>query len=281
MRFFSLTTVLSILFFSSFFFVFPANGQPSSTPVKFEYTTALNTSQKAIGNQLGDYSVTDVNGQQHSLAELRGKPMVLSMIFTSCHQICPMTTRHLAEVIDKARAALGNDSFTVVAIGFDTAVDTPEAMRYFAKQQGIEDADWKLFSIDAADVSALTHDVGLIYFPSARGFDHIIQATVIDAEGVVYRQVYGQVFDTPLLVEPLKDLILGRPQPSQDFISELFNKVRFFCTVYDPVRDGYYFDYSLFLGLFIGASIIIFVCLWMVKEIRYRRRYFKTARKPS
>ena len=250
-------------------------------PVTFEYTTALNTSQKAIGEQLGDYPVTDINGQQLNLAELRGKPMVLSLIFTSCHQICPMTTRHLAKVIDKARSALGHDSFSVVAIGFDTAVDTPEAMRYFAKQQGIENSDWKLFSIGAEEVASLTRDLGFLYYPSARGFDHLIQATVIDSEGVVYRQVYGQVFETPLLVEPLKDLVLGRPQPSQTFISDLFNKIRFFCTTYDPVRDGYYFDYSLFVGLFIGVSIIVFISVWMVKEIRYRRRYFSAQNKPS
>ena len=34
-------------------------------------------------------------------------------------------------------------------------------------------------------------------------------------------------------------------------------RIKLFCTTYDPVRDGYYFDYSLFLGMLIGASIII------------------------
>jgi len=253
----------------------------SVTSEEFDYTKALNISQEAIGNRLGDYSVTDINGKQHNLAELRGKPMVLSLIFTSCYQICPMTIRHLAKVIDKAREALGHDSFTVVVVGFDTAVDTPDAMRYFAEQQGIEDAGWSLFSISAADAAALTSEAGLIYFPSARGFDHIIQATVIDADGVIYRQVYGQVFDTPLLVEPLKDLVLGRPRPAQTFISDLINKVRFFCTTYDPVRDAYYFDYSLFVGLFVGISVIFSIIVWMVKEVRYRRRFFEAVNKPS
>lgn len=278
------SATLFLVFFLAVFLTLPAGGQaaaptPSATPAKFEYTTALNTSQKAIGHRLGDYPVTDSNGRQLNLAELRGKPMVLSLIFTSCYQICPMTTRHLAKVIEKARDALGHDSFNVVAIGFDTAVDTPEAMRNYARQQDIEDADWKLFSIAAADAEALTRDMGFIYFPSARGFDHLIQATVIDAEGLVYRQVYGQAFDTPLLVEPLKDLVLGRPRAEQSFAYDLFNKIRFFCTTYDPVRDGYYFDYSLFLGLFIGASIIIFIFAWLIKEVRYRRRFFGAANK--
>ncbi len=276
----SITILLSAFFLCVVSLLQASESSPSTTPAKFEYTTALSISQEAIGNRIGNYTVTDIHGRQINLAELRGKPMVLSLIFTSCHQICPMSTRHLAKVVDKARAALGHDSFTAVVVGFDTPVDTPEAMRYFGEQQGIADADWKLFSISAADVDKLTHDVGLVYFPSARGFDHIIQATVIDAEGRVYRQVYGQVFDTPLLVEPLKDLVLGRPQPSQTFISDLVNKIRFFCTTYDPVRDGYYFDYSLFVGLFIGASIIIFVSVWMIKEMLYRRRYF-SSNKPS
>ena len=255
-----------------------AASQPT-TSGRFEYATALNISQNAIGNQLGDYPLIDSNGHPARLSQFRGKPMVLSLIYTSCYQICPMTTRHLAKVVEKARAALGKESFTVVAIGFDSDVDTPAAMRHFALQQGIADADWKLFSIGKKDVAALTGDVGLVYYPSSRGFDHIIQATVIDAEGKVYRQVYGQVFDTPLLVEPLKELLLGRPQPSRTFVSDLFDKIRFFCTTYDPVRDGYFFDYSLFIGLFIGATIILLICIWLVREIRYRHRMAEAAEK--
>ena len=46
-----------------------------------------------------------------------------------------------------------------------------------------------------------------------RGFDHLAQTTVIDAHGRIYRQVYGDAFAVPALVEPLKDLALGsRPR---------------------------------------------------------------------
>jgi len=75
------------------------------------------------------------------------------------------------------------------------------------------------------------------------------------------------VFDTPLLVEPLKDLVLGRPKPEQTFVSGLIDKVRFFCTTYDPSRDAYHFDYSLFIGLFIGASIILWGGVFVVREL--------------
>ena len=244
----------------------------NDTAQAFDYDTALKVSQGAIDNQVGDYVFTNADGKQVKLSDFKGKPLVLSMIFTSCYQICPMTTRHLSKVVEKARDALGDDSFSVAIIGFDARFDTPEAMQYFANKQGISNKQWNLLSMAEEDVDALSKDIGFIYYPSSNGFDHIIQATIIDADGKVYRQVYGQVFDTPLLVDPLIELILGRPQPAQSFLAGLSNKIKLFCTTYDPVRDGYYFDYSLFLGILIGGSIIAYTVVVLVRERRKGRK---------
>ena len=255
----------------------PTGGNAQLDAIKdFQYKEALQRSQDAIGNQLGDYALTDEKGHALSLSDLRGKPLVLSMIYTSCYQICPMTTRHLAKVVDKARAALGEDSFNVAVLGFDTYNDSPQAMIQFAKKQGIDDSGWHLLSISPDTINALSKELGFEFFASPNGFDHITQATVIDAEGRVYRQVYGEVFDTPLLVEPLKELVLGRPRPNQTLLSELISKVRFFCTTYDPARDAYHFDYSLFIGMAIGASIILIGIILLVREIRHGRRVANT-----
>ena len=239
----------------------------------FDYDSALAISQGALNNQVGDYSFTNAAGERVSMADFRGKPLVISMIFTSCYQICPMTTRHLSKVVDKARDTLGEDSFEVAVIGFDTRVDTPDAMQYFANKQGISHKRWNLLSIGGEDIDVLSKDLGFIYYPSSNGFDHIIQATIIDADGKVYRQVYGQVFETPMLVDPLIELVLGRPKPAQSFLSTLSDKIKLFCTTYDPVRDGYYFDYSLFLGILIGGTIIVITIIILVRERRRSRQH--------
>jgi protein SCO1/2 len=224
----------------------------------FDYDQALAVSQSALGNEVGNHAFVDTDGNRLTLDQLRGKPLVVSMVFTSCYQICPMTTRHLSKMVKKARKALGEDSFNVAVIGFDTAVDTPDAMRFFAAKQGVSDKGWRLLSTNEKTIAALAKDLGFQFYPSSNGFDHLIQATVIDAEGKVYRQVYGQVFDTPLLVDPLIELVLGRSPSEQPLLANLVDKIKLFCTTYDPVRDGYYFDYSLFLGMLIGGTIILF-----------------------
>jgi len=185
---------ISLLLLSS---ALPANGvefisaERSVNVKEFDYDVALKTSQSAIGKQLASHTFTNADGKQVKLEDFRGKPLVLSMVYTSCYQICPMTTRHLSKVVEKARDAMGEDSFSVVVIGFDTRVDDPEAMQYFANKQGISDKNWNLLSINEEDLDALSADLGFLYYPTSSGYDHLIQATVIDADGKVYRQVYG------------------------------------------------------------------------------------------
>ena len=235
---------------------------------KFQYKKALQESQAAIGNRLSNFRLTDASGKGLTLHDLHGKPLVLSLIYTSCYQICPMTTRHLASVVEKARKTLGHDKFSVALLGFDSQFDSPQAMKHFAMKQGIEDADWTLLSAGDKTIAALTKELGFLFFTSPNGFDHVVQATIIDGDGVIYRQVYGEVFNTPLLVEPLKELVLGRPQPNQTLLTDLINRVRFFCTNYDPASDSYHFDYSLFIGMMIGAIIILLILSFLVREYR-------------
>jgi protein SCO1/2 len=245
---------------------------PKGSIQKFQYQKALQESQNAIGKRLSNFRLTDASGKGVTLHDLHGKPLILSLVYTSCYQICPMTTRHLSKVVEKARQALGKDKFSVALLGFDSQFDSPQAMLHFARKQGVDDANWYLLSADAETITALTKELGFAFFTSPNGFDHVVQATVIDADGVIYRQVYGEVFDTPLLVEPLKELILGRPQPNQTLLADLINKVRFFCTSYDPASDSYHFDYSLFIGMTIGAIIIILILIFLVREYRRGKR---------
>jgi len=83
----------------------------------------------------------------------------------------------------------------------------------------------------------------------------VTQVTVVDANGRIYRQIYGENFDIPMLIEPLKQLITGTQAPAGDWRA-LLEKVRLFCTVYDRASGRYRLDYSLFVGMAIGIMIL-------------------------
>jgi len=50
-------------------------------------------------------------------------------------------------------------------------------------------------------------------------------------------------------------------------LANLVDRIKLFCTTYDPARDGYYFDYSLFIGMLIGGSIIVFTAVIVVRGL--------------
>ncbi|HZD51660.1 MAG TPA: SCO family protein, partial [Woeseiaceae bacterium] len=166
-----------------------ANAQDA--PAKLDESAALSFSQAAIGRTLGRHRLTDRRGRTLELDEFRGRPLVVSLIYTSCAHTCPMLTTHLKDVVETAREALGEESFAVLTVGFDAANDTPARMASFARERGIDLSDWYFASADAATIDALSHELGFVFQRSAAGFDHLTQTTVVDAGGRVYAQLYG------------------------------------------------------------------------------------------
>ena len=131
---------------------------------------ALAFSQSVIGKPIGDYMLVDRDGQPVRLSRYRGKPLLVSFIYTGCFQICPTTTKFLAKAVAAAATdALGEGSFNVVSIGFNLPFDTPSAMRTFAKQQGVTAKNWEFLSPDPATLEALTQDFGFLYYAHAQG----------------------------------------------------------------------------------------------------------------
>jgi protein SCO1/2 len=242
-----------------------AAGVAAQTPANDD-AAALTTSQAAIGRQLDDYSFVDQRGQAFRLSSLRGKPVVLSLVYTSCFQVCSGLTVHLRDVTRVARKALGADSFTVLTVGFDTPNDSSERMRLYALDRGAETPGWFFASTDAATIERLTRDVGFTYRPSPKGFDHITQTTVIDGAGRVMLQVYGEGFVAPALVEPLKRLVRGQ-ELERGTLAGLVRSVRLFCTIYDPASGRYGFDYSIVADaiagiLALGMVAIVIAVSW-------------------
>lgn len=237
----------------------------------YDRREAVEYSQSAIGRSLGDYNLRDIRGQAFELSQLRGKPLVISMVYTSCHHICPMITRNLAQTVDVAREALGDDSFSVATIGFDWKVDSPDRMRQFAAQHGSADQTrWHFLAADANTVEPLSGDLGFLFFASAKGFDHLAQTTVVGSDGKIYRQIYGVQIDAQSLVEPLKELVFDTPR-SAGFIEHWISTFKLFCTVYDPNSDRYRFDYSIFMTIFAGVLSLAAIATFIVWEWRRAR----------
>lgn len=248
---------------------------PGSLASTVDGQSALELSQAAVGRSLQNHTLAGANGRSLAMKSLHDKPLVVNLVFTSCYGSCSIITRRLAAAVDVARDALGSQSFRVVTIGFDSANDTPDRMRAYARKQGVGDDSWLVAGLDAATAEALTHDLGFSYAASPRGFDHVSQVSIIDRSGRVYRQIYGDAFPTPALVEPLKELVWGTTS-RESSLGGWLDGLKLLCTVYDPASDRYRFDYSVFVAAITGilclGSIVVFVVRsWNAGHDRHAR----------
>jgi protein SCO1 len=235
---------------------------------------ALRASQAAIGRSLAGgidaLPLRDALNRPVRLADYRGKPLVVSFIYTGCFQACPVTTQRLKQGVQAARAALGDDSFQVASIGFNQPFDDPAAMAAFARQNRIDDPRWAFLSVGAADVAALTQAFGFSFEATPKGFDHVTQLTLVDAGGTIAAQVYGENFELPMFVGPLKDLLSGQAARTVS-LDGLWRKVKLYCTVYDPTSGGYRLNYSLFFEIFCGVTVLAALAAFMTRELRRKR----------
>jgi len=62
---------------------------------------------------------------------IKGKIVIISFIYTSCTDICPLTTARLSQLEDRLGDALGRDVF-MISMTVDPKRDTPERMKEFS-----------------------------------------------------------------------------------------------------------------------------------------------------
>ena len=236
----------------------------------FDQKLALKESQAAIGRQVGDYRFLDSDGKSVRLADLRGKPLVVSFIYTGCFQVCPTATQFLAAAVKEAERTLGPGTFRVATIGFNLPVDDPASMRAFARKFALSSPNWLFLTPEAEALAALTTDFGFRYEATPGGFDHLLQVSILDRDGRVYRQVYGDSFDTPLFVGPLLQLAQNAPaeQPS---LETAWEKFKLLCTVYDPAAGRYRVNYVVVIEILVGTSVMLGGIGFVLWEWRRRR----------
>ncbi|RUM95188.1 SCO family protein [Pseudaminobacter arsenicus] len=240
-------------------------------------TEALERSEAAIGGATSDHRLLRSDGSMMMLSDLRGRPLVVSLIYTSCSAVCPTATETLKVSVAKARKALGGEAFQVLTLGFDARNDTPQRMRAFAIDHSVNgDPLWHVASATPAVLNALLDEVGFSYAGAAGGFEHVTQTTILDRDGHVYRQVYGDDFPLPVFIEPLKELVFGTTAAA--FTPQaLADRLRFLCTVYDPKSGRYRTDYGLYMGMGAGALSLVLMA-WVIVRLWLANRRAERAR---
>ena len=243
----------------------------SSADMGLDRELALKASQAVIGTKIGDHTLLDREGKPVQLSSYRGKPLLVSFIYTGCFQVCPSTTRSLQETVQGLQKTFGTNKFNVVSIGFNQPDDSPQALKAFAAQYQINQPNWEFLSPSMSTVEAIARDFGFVYAATPAGFDHVLQVSLLDGDGRIVRQVYGEGIPPAELGEPLKMLLSGEPFEPSMMLDGVMDRIRILCTVYDPKTGDYVVDYTLPIQIAGGVTFFILMLLFMINEWRSSR----------
>lgn len=127
--------------------------------------------------------LTDQDGRSFPLAEHRGKPLLVSMFYTSCQFVCPM----LIEAVRSNEAQLSAQEraqLSVLLVSLDPAHDSVAVLKRTAGERSLDPAHWSLARTDAKSVRKLAAVLGIQYRQLANGdFNHSAPIVLIDSEG--------------------------------------------------------------------------------------------------
>ncbi|MBI3752784.1 MAG: SCO family protein [Deltaproteobacteria bacterium] len=258
------------LLFSAFI---PALWSPAEAALSAqEEKGALELSGSAIGKEVGDYTLIDQDGKKFRLREFAaGKPLIISLIYTSCGHICPTITMNLKNAFQKADKDLGV-KFNAITVGFDVENDTPQRMKQYGGNFTNAFNSWRFATADKLTIEKLAKDIGFYYKKVTGGFDHLNAVTIIDAKGRIYRHVYGLDFKPEDILGPVYQAAAEKLDYKQSSGHEgggIIDRIILFCYKYDEKTGQYKLDYSFLIGTVAEAITILSVIIFIWgKEIK-------------
>lgn len=134
-------------------------------------------------HRVGNFSLTNQEGETYSHNDLKGKVYVADFFFTSCPSICPKMTKNLQRV---AKEMKDEEDFKIISFTVDPGNDTVEKLKKYAAEHKIDANQWNLLTGDKETI----YELGVYgYLLSAQedalapgGFLHSGQFVLVDKE---------------------------------------------------------------------------------------------------
>ena len=123
-----------------------------------------------------DFRLHDQDGRPVSLRQFRGRVVMLTFMYTTCRDTCPLTATQI-------RGALDDLSHPVpaLAVSVDPVNDTPERAREFLFRRGLGHDRMRFLLGSRAQLRPIWRSYGVR--PQGKAFDHTAYVVLIDRHG--------------------------------------------------------------------------------------------------
>ncbi|MGK6305824.1 SCO family protein [Variovorax sp. DT-64] len=153
------------------------------------------------------FTLSDADGKQRTLADFKGKVVVMFFGYAQCPDVCPTTMSEMAQV--KQQLGSDGDKLQVLFVTVDPERDTPPVMKAY---MGAFDPSFVALIPTPEQLPALAKDYKVYYkkvegkTPTSYSMDHSAASFVYDTEGRL--RLYSRYgAGVPAMVSDLKALL--------------------------------------------------------------------------
>ncbi len=123
-----------------------------------------------------DFRLRDENGRKVSLSDNRGRPVILTFLYSTCRDTCPLTAQQIRGALDK----LGSQSVPALAVSVDPANDTRANVERFLVRQHVL-GRLRFLTGSSRQLAPIWKAYGIR--PQGTAFDHSAYVLLIDSKG--------------------------------------------------------------------------------------------------
>jgi len=185
-----------------------------SCPVcKMDLKPIQKSTKELSNNEISDESIFNLTsnwnteeGKTIQLEDLKGKTLVMVMIYTTCKAACPRLVadmRNIETQIPKSNLK----NLKLVLVSIDPEIDTPERLKNFAKENFMDEEHWTFLQGTVSGVREFANVLAVKYKEiSPMDFSHSNIITVFNSGGEIMHQQEGLGVDNKETIKTILEL---------------------------------------------------------------------------
>jgi protein SCO1/2 len=181
--------------------------------------TKTEQAEKKKGNELEEKAISDLSiyhlpsewtshrNEQIKLEDLKGKALVMVMIYTSCQSACPRLVADMKDIKSKLPSDK-LDELKLVLVSIDPETDTPERLNAFAIENEMNEEPWLFLRSSESNTREFAAVLAVKYKKiSPIDFSHSNIISIFNQKGELVHQKDGLGVNNAETIEAIIDLI--------------------------------------------------------------------------
>lgn len=146
------------------------------------------------------------DAEELQLKDLKGKNLVMVMIFTSCRTACPILVGDMKKIHAKIEKNKLKDT-SLVLISIDPTNDTPEVLKKFAAERNMDSQPWIFLKSDEESTREFANVLAVKYKKiSPIEFSHSNIISVFNRNGELVSQEEGSGINSDAVAKTVNEL---------------------------------------------------------------------------